>query len=409
MRGGEFFAAVKQFSERPPAPGSAWAQTAPEPNGAEWPEVVEPDGAAVLASVENFITRYVILPEAACLPIALWAAGTHLFESFDTFPYLCLLSPQKRCGKTRLQEVLELLCARPWRGTSPTEAALFRYIETRKPTLLLDEVESLGKKNRSERDEAVSAVLNCGYRRGATVPRCVGGGHEIQVFNVYCPKSFAAIGRLGDTLLDRSIVVRMQRKSADENAERFIFARAKSEAEPIRKAVESLAKRLAGDVSNLYAKLPDIGLPSDRDSELFAPLFALCGVLAPDRAGEFEGCARTLCVQKSSDDAEDTLPLKLIEGVCSEWPDGQDAWLSRGILPALKSIEDAPWQAEIELTPRKLARMLRPFDIFVRDVRTPEGKGKGYVLSEFRRAASRYIPQRAKKSEASGTICMDID
>ena len=180
------------------------------------PVETEIEGALVLAEVESFIVRYVVLPQAARMPVALWAIATHLFEVFDTFPYLAILSPQKRCGKTRLQEVLEFLVARPWRGTSPTEAALFRFIESRKPTLLLDEVEALGKKRRSERGEAVSAVLNSGFRRGATVPRCVGGSYDVQVFNVYCPKSFAAIGRLSDTFQDRSIILRLQRKSPGE-------------------------------------------------------------------------------------------------------------------------------------------------------------------------------------------------
>lgn len=67
--------------------------------------------AALLRDTEKFIARFVILPKGALLPLALWAVATHLFSIFDCFPYLAVVSPARRCGKTRLLEVLGL-CAR---------------------------------------------------------------------------------------------------------------------------------------------------------------------------------------------------------------------------------------------------------------------------------------------------------
>jgi hypothetical protein len=40
-------------------------------------------------------------------------------------------------------------------------------------------------------------------------------------FSSWCPKVIAAIGRLPETLADRSIVIRMQRKTAKEQCERL--------------------------------------------------------------------------------------------------------------------------------------------------------------------------------------------
>ena len=87
-------------------------------------EMVTRQGGEVVAEVETFITRYVVLPDAAKLLLALWTITTHIFENFDAFPYLALLSPVKRSGKTRCLEVLELLCRSPRRITAPTEADL---------------------------------------------------------------------------------------------------------------------------------------------------------------------------------------------------------------------------------------------------------------------------------------------
>jgi hypothetical protein len=88
----------------------------------------EAEGMRVLAAVEQFITKYIVLPAAAPLVLSLWAIATYLAECFDAFPYISLSSPVPRCGKTRALEVLELLVSRPWRGTAPTEAALFQVL-----------------------------------------------------------------------------------------------------------------------------------------------------------------------------------------------------------------------------------------------------------------------------------------
>jgi len=72
----------------------------------------------VIDGAESFIRRFCILPSAAYLPLAAWAVATHMPDAFDSFPYIALLSPAKRCGKTRVLEVLELLTSKAWRGTS---------------------------------------------------------------------------------------------------------------------------------------------------------------------------------------------------------------------------------------------------------------------------------------------------
>ena len=99
----------------------------------------------------------------------------------------------------RVLEVLELVCARAWRGTSPTEARHYIGMMEKCPTLLLDEVEALRGKNVSEMQQAILAVLNAGHRKGATVPRCDGPKNEVRHFSVFGPKAFAAIGGLRQT------------------------------------------------------------------------------------------------------------------------------------------------------------------------------------------------------------------
>jgi hypothetical protein len=369
--------------------------------GTDIPVHTRIDGERLIAEVEAFITRYVVLPSAARLPVALWAITTHLFDSFDAFPYLNLSSPTPRCGKTRLLEVLELIVARPWRGTAPTEAALFRFIEANQPTLLLDEVEGLSKRHASDRDTAVLAILNAGYKRGQTVPRCVGNSHELQNFRVYCPKAFAAIGHLPATLADRSIVIQMQRRSPGESVARFRFERARREVGPTRLSMERAVKAFAGEIQKTYSELPELTFLSDRDEEIFSPLFAVCAVLAPGRVRELEKSAKKLCDVKAGDALDDSLGLRLIHDMASTWPEGQAACLTKGVLESLSGIEDAPWKSEHELNPRRLARMLRPFEVLPRQVRTVSSEGKGYLFAELKRAISRYPAPERETSETT--------
>lgn len=348
---------------------------------------------------EEFIRRFCILPNAAYLPLATWAAATHLPDSFDTFPYIALLSPAKRCGKTRVLEVLELLTSKAWRGTSATSAALFRMMED-VPTLLLDEVEALGNSKPSESAQAVLAVLNAGHRKGATVPRCDGPNHEVRHFPVYGPKAFAAIGTLPDTLADRCIHVTMQRKTPSQAVGRFLQGRAKADAEPVRESLVEWAQTFHESVCRAYENMNDLKFLSDRDADLWMPLFAVCTVAAPKRLDELQRCAVVLSGAKAAGDVEDSLPLKLLADVQKVWPTEADRMTTATILQRLKEIAESPWAAH-DLNANRLSVMLRPFGVASRQIR-PENV-KGYLRASFQEAFSRYLPQRGASPETSET------
>src|SRR4029077_2436390 len=92
--------------------------------------------AALLDETYAFVRQYVVMSAAQAAAVTLWVAHTHALDAFETTPLLAVTSPEKRCGKTRLFDVLELVVARPWRVVMPSEAVLFRKIEATTPTLL---------------------------------------------------------------------------------------------------------------------------------------------------------------------------------------------------------------------------------------------------------------------------------
>lgn len=361
----------------------------------------------VIGEVERFIRQFCILPGAAYLPLALWTVATHVSDAFGAFPYIALTSPVKRCGKTRVLEVLELLCAKPQRITSASPASIFRMMKD-SPTLLLDEVEPLRNSKPSEGTQVILSILNAGHRRGATVTRCEPSGKDWEPvpFPVHGFKAFAAIGKLPDTLSDRCICIPMQRKPGSQTVARFLFARTPAEAEPLRNTISAWAGSRLDAVRESYESMSDLGFLEDREADLWMPLFAVCTVGASDRIDELKKCARSLCGAKAADDAEDSQALKLLADVRRVWADGKPHMLTAALLDELKRIPDGPWG---ELEPRELARVLRPFGPAPRQVRVDSGAtGKGYLRAEFDGAFSCYLPAAEAESETCETTPINI-
>jgi hypothetical protein len=345
----------------------------------------------MVADVERFIRKFVVLPEAAYLPLALWVIGTHAVDYFDCYSYLSLLSPTKRCGKTRLLEVLELLVADAWRTTAPTPAVLFRKIADG-GTLLLDEAESLNNgKSKSESTQAILSILNSGHRKGDAVWRCEGPNHKLTEFPVYGPKAFAAIGRLPETLTDRSIVITLHRRTKGQEVARFLTRYATAEAKPIHEAVAGFASANQNVIKEAYERAIDLKFLSDRDADLWGSLFAICLVSVPDRQAELKGCAISLSARKAGDDEDDSLSLKLLTDIKAVWPDGEEHIDTATLLEKLRALEESPWKVEYELSPRKVARMLRPFGVESRGVRIGARTPRGYDYDSLKSAFERYL------------------
>jgi hypothetical protein len=108
---------------------------------------------------------------------------------------------------------------------------------------------------------------------------------------------------------------------------------------------------------------------------------------------------------KAADDVEDSLPLKLLADVRSLWPAGTAHMATATLLERLKEIPDSPWTdyGKNGLNVRALSRMLRPFGVEPRQVRTVAGNLKGYQLAELEQAFTRYLPAVCVVSETSDT------
>jgi hypothetical protein len=210
--------------------------------------------ATLLDDVRSFIRRFVVLDDRQADALALWVSHTHVFDAFGCTPYLAITSAEKRSGKTRLLEVLDLVVREPLQTANISDAALFRVVDEKSPTLLMDEVDAIFK---SREREELRGLLNAGYRRGAVAHRMGGANNRsLETFPVYCPKAFAGIGDcLPDTITDRSIPIRLKRRIRGELVERFRLRDAAPEGQILR---DRLADWLEPQHDYLAASRPEL-------------------------------------------------------------------------------------------------------------------------------------------------------
>jgi hypothetical protein len=334
---------------------------------------------------------------------------TYVFDLFDATPYLHVTSPSKRAGKSRLLELLALLVAKPWSVFDASEAVLFRKVHAVRPTLLVDEVDATFGKD-SKVTEGIRAIYNVGYKRGATVARCVGNAHDWHDFEVFCPKAFAGLAGLPDTVEDRCGKVTLRRRARHEpKPERF-------RPSVLRREVASLVDRLGSwadcvDEAGFGDELP--ALPdalNDRAIEVCEVLAA-----AADLAGgEWPARARRAFVAVMGEDEDADYGVTLLEH-CRDAFDGvaADRIPTSRLLERLVGRGDASswagwWGKDVDegkfkKPAMRLAQLLKPYDIRPKKLRVGEGTANGYERADFEDAWDRYLPPRPHTDQKDGT------
>jgi hypothetical protein len=357
--------------------------------------------ADTLSQIENFFTRYIAFPRPEQPKIiALWVAHSHALDAFDYTPYLHPHSPEKRCGKSRLLDCCNLLVPRPWLCVSPSEAVVYRKIAASCPTLLLDEVDTIFGGGKDENKEGLRALLNAGFNRGATVPRCVGPQHEIKDFPVFCAKVIAGIGKLPDTVADRSIPIVLARKSREQVVERFRARNVTPHAEGIRAALEKWAADSAviGALRSALPPLPDA--LGDRQQDICEPLLAIADMAGGNWPADARRALTALF--DAADPAGESVGVILLAAVREIFADKNETKLpTETLLNELIARDDGPWASwwagDIQHgNPRgpssKLAKLLRAFGITSATIRDGNETKKGYKAESFADAWERYLP-----------------
>lgn len=364
------------------------------------PQPMSAELGPLLDALEAGLRRYVVFPsDSHASVVALWIAFSHVSDAFDIAPYLIVTSAEKRSGKSRLLDYVSLVVARPWRVVRPSEAVTFRKIEADHPTLLLDESDSIFR-DKTNTHEGLRAMLNAGFQRGTRVPRCVGEGSKMVVrdFDVFGPKALAGIGEVPDTVADRGLPIRLERRAQHESVARFRDREAREETAPIRAGLEKWAKGAVGWLA--YARPPVPQVLNDRAADACEPLLAI----ATDAEPEWPVRAHNALVSLFGEEptAEESVGELLLHDVRTVFETEQASRLTTEELAAGLVALEGPWAGwwadklsrddGHKAIGHKIARYLRPYKIKSRDLRTADGSRKGYLLADFAEAFDRYAP-----------------
>jgi hypothetical protein len=341
-----------------------------------------------------FLGRYVVMREEQKLIDALWVVHTYCLDAFEQTPYLTVTSPEKQCGKSRLLEVLEVLVNRPWQAVLPSEAVAYRHIDFAVPTLLLDEVDTIFNPKTADRHEGLRALLNAGHRRGSRVPRCVGTSENIEEFSVFCPKVLAGIGALPDTIADRSIPIRLERKTKSEKVDRFLIRQVTADAAALKEEMQTFAQAHADDLDHNYPEMPEA--LSDRMQEGTECLGAIADLL---ECGEEARSALVTLLTEERLDSHETMRERLLRDlheVYEQHLDGQSGLHTDTVLSHLRRMEESPWSSGHyygrRLEAKDLASLLKHYGVKSTTVRIGGEVAKGYKRDDLYTVWERYLP-----------------
>jgi len=354
------------------------------PEAQPWPQSI--NGADLLDELAASIRRHVVMHDHGADTAALWAVHTYLVDCFSISPRLAITSPEKRCGKTTALDVLARLVSRPLPTANASASAIFRVIELKRPTLLIDEADTFLPEN-----EELRGILNSGHRQGGCVVRTVGDEFEPRSFSTYAPCAIALIGKLPSTLADRSVSIELRRRRWDEPIEPFRFDRTEHLDQLARKAA-----RWAVDNAELL-RGTDPEMPAgvfNRVADNWRPLLAI----ADAAAGEWPARVRR-AIQSGGCGEQSVRELVLADIQMIFAERAVDRLPSAELVDALIAIENRPWaewKADKPISANGLARLLARLAITPETIRVSDRTAKGYQRSQFEDAYERYLPHHGR-------------
>ncbi len=253
----------------------------------------EVDAVNLLNEIHDNLNKYLTLPPHAATVMTVWVLYSYLIDVIYVMPYLCINAPEKQCGKSLVLEVLSKLAKKSYITTKISAATLYRFMEQYKPTLLIDEADTFIKS-----DPDMQNALNAGYIRGnCALKTSSDKDHKIEKFDASGAKVITAINAINvlpDTVIDRSIIIKLKKKTEDEKTVRYRRQAINNPNHPIYKSfaiIRSKLLKLAEDIKervedkfldvNFFNTFDVYGV-SDRMKDNWEPLLVIASIIGGD-------------------------------------------------------------------------------------------------------------------------------
>jgi hypothetical protein len=199
-----------------------------------------------------------------------------------------------------------------------------------------------------------------------------------------------------DTLEDRSIIVKMQRKRATDRVVRLRedqFERGVADTQSrCRKWSEDQLEALRGADPRVPPAL------NDRAADNWRPLLAIADMAG----GDWPRLAREAAIALSGQTDDEAAGVQLLADIREVFKAARkDRLESEKLAQTLGAMEERPWiewKHGKPITAPQLARLLKPFEIAPRNIAVGDRRPKGYQLWQFEDTFSRYLAPEPSES-----------
>jgi len=345
-----------------------------------------------IASTVNFIAeelqRHIIFENKTHrFAISLWIAGTYLMDNWGLYPKLYINSPERECGKTSLLCIIEAFACNARMAASITPSAFYRIIESEGPTLLIDEADRTLRGN-----EELNGIINAGHTKRTAIkilsePTHDGKWKSVEM-SLWAPQAFAGIGTQADTLLSRSIKIKMRRKMVSEAIDTIPIDYFEQH-QGLRHCMKSWSDKAGKSISELTVSIPKTA--SDRAIDNWRPMFQIANTLM----GEWPERVLTAFTEMEVNDKESN-PLsegtELLTDIQSLIEKNKSNEIPAAeLLSYLVMKQDSEWFQHNRgkpITQKWLSRMLQGYGVYTERRR----HANVYEVENLQEAFTRYLP-----------------
>jgi Protein of unknown function (DUF3631) len=316
-------------------------------------------GQQILEESCQFINRFSVLPSrAAGWALGLWAGTNWIYESFTDTARMHITALTYGAGKTRVMELVNLLCPNPQMMAKITGPALYHIIDERHPApLALDEADAIF--GQGQRAEDLRGILNAGYKYNGTMTRVVKG--EACDFSVFCPVIFAGKGKLPKSLEDRSVTIMMTQRKPGQQMDRFVPKMHEPMGRKTGLMLGAWATKVQGPAGDILWDDPPEGL-ADRQVDILTPMYALAqmaGGVWPERFAEI---VDVLMLGGVSTD-EVSPATALLAAIRDVWPEDTERLATHQLAELLAGHESGEFAWPEQVRTRELNSQMRNLGI----------------------------------------------
>jgi hypothetical protein len=312
--------------------------------------------------LKSYYKQYVDTNDREIALLVFYSSATHVYEQYRHFPILHVTG-DSQTGKNRRLELINEVCKNPTFDIDPTVASIFRTIQDKQGTLLVDEADYiLGFRE-------IRNIFLSGYQKGITVPRMVPDtknplGYRRAEFQVYGPKIIITREGIDDEALNsRCIKLVCLPKPTDSDVPNDLPDEAYTQAAGLKVRIVEMLRT----VGEIPLRDTDLGLTS-RDAQIFQCLIDFTNLFGPESLTELSEFIVEDYLPETRQDMVMTIQEYLILAL-------NDCWSDDGVahLTSLTSRLESSCSDFRGISSRRVARVLRSLG-FKTDQRDSSGQ-----------------------------------